>query len=401
MEVKQRIYGYAVTHSDPIMPSQIKPRSNKFYWSQLQSDSGSQCLVPLAVVELSRTCHQIYDEVVTSHIFYKSNVFSFRYPEHVITYLVAITPSRLSAIRSIQCVLPFGTTRFHDGGPDVVRAFTLLNACKGLQDLQLDIFPETISNKPSDFQKMAGYKELLEAARGLRSISLTLPPNLVDQKPWKDAILPVLQEESRLERNLPSVKSLRDAQRTAKLDIIGEGRLGEDRQPGIVATRTRQQKRNFEMVDPDGILPPRVVPKYSLSGDLAWHIFQISSSRQSEESIYGVQFLVKSAPTYNDPGQECWEDVSALDTCVARGLVLEFYRKNPEADGARHVLHIWKLDVHNEDDKDRRKLNSFTKALETRIKRQDEIKQRIADAMAREKTKAKGKKAKRGSASNH
>jgi hypothetical protein len=91
-----------------------------------------------------------------------------------------------------------------------------------------------------------------------------------------------------------SIKLLEDAQQFANVDIDGEGRLGEHRKQGVVATRTRQQMLNLDKVDSDGTIPQRVDPKYDLNGDVAWWIRHISDSRETDSGE--VEFLVISEP---------------------------------------------------------------------------------------------------------
>jgi hypothetical protein len=65
-----------------------------------------------------------------------------------------------------------------------------------------------------------------------------------------------------------SMSFLLMAQQEAMLDIHGEGRLGEDAKPGIVASRTRNGLRKLETISDDGTIPKTVISKYDADGDL-------------------------------------------------------------------------------------------------------------------------------------
>ncbi len=83
----------------------------------------------------------------------------------------------------------------------------------------------------------------------------------------------------------------------AKLDIHGEGRLSEDKKPGQISSRTRQQVRNVEKMTADGTIPNRVSPKYDLNGDLTWVISAVEESREAVlDGIQSVEFYVQGSP---------------------------------------------------------------------------------------------------------
>jgi hypothetical protein len=72
-EVKQRIWSLAVTVEDPVVPQQIRDKSNKFIWSKDQINKKTHAIeigaVPqLAAVQLGRVCRSIYDDVATTHV---------------------------------------------------------------------------------------------------------------------------------------------------------------------------------------------------------------------------------------------------------------------------------------------------------------------------------------------
>jgi hypothetical protein len=80
----------------------------------------------------------------------------------------------------------------------------------------------------------------------------------------------------------PSFKPdlLRRAELLADLHIHGEGRLSNDKKPGIVSSRTRAAARNLEKLDSNGVIPRRDVPRYDLNGDLAWEVLEVKDSRE-------------------------------------------------------------------------------------------------------------------------
>jgi hypothetical protein len=131
------------------------------------------------------------------------------------------------------------------------------------------------------------------------------------------------------------------AQRGAMLDIWGDGRLGEDKKPSVVASRTRNQLRKLETLDDEGTIPKSVISKYDADGDLAWSIRGIMDSRRYEPAGFpsSVEFKVRCVALNGPrnwnwsglPEETSWEDVNILNNY--RGGILEFYRKYPGAYG--------------------------------------------------------------------
>ena len=68
------------------------------------------------------------------------------------------------------------------------------------------------------------------------------------------------------ERN--NLTALLDAQRSADIDVHGEGRLGEDAKPGVISSRTRGQRSKLGQIAEDGVIPERILEKYDCEGDL-------------------------------------------------------------------------------------------------------------------------------------
>jgi hypothetical protein len=95
---------------------QVRERSNKFTCCRSQYslvfDGERLCIQveegpQLAMVQLSKVCKKTYDEVALTYIFYSGNQFKFLDRNAAVTYIVALTPNRRSAIRSI--VVPWET----------------------------------------------------------------------------------------------------------------------------------------------------------------------------------------------------------------------------------------------------------------------------------------------------
>jgi hypothetical protein len=413
-EIKQKIFAFAVALEEPIRPSQVKNRSNKFFWSESQrqvKEKGKEkdkVSSTLTVVQLSKVSRQIYEEVIRTYIFYTVNQFEFRDLNGLITYLIAITPFRLKAIRSIKCQFP----RFYWGRDRNAVAFNVLTACEDLQNLEFSFDVGEFYLSYNDATSLSGYKQLLTAVRGLKTLKLTVSePHLVNtfhysqykegSKTFRDALEPILRQEMKHPR-LPHSKTLFvKAQKIADLDIDGDGRLGEDRKPGVVASRTRQQLRNQDKLDSDGTIPRRVSAKYDLNGDLAWYIESITASRESksDDGVYGVEFLVKTERTYGGrdrywynhsvPKEQSWEDVSVLNSTSARSEIASFYQKNSKAYGMQTVLDIWKLGVENDEEKHKKEM--ITKHLETIVHKEAIRKQHEAEMAAQAKQAAKAK----------
>ncbi|OTA95391.1 hypothetical protein M434DRAFT_28894 [Hypoxylon sp. CO27-5] len=108
IELRLRIYEYAVYEDHIIEPIQVEPRSNKFYCEyQMVPDFQSCCehvdrRVKLTVVPLSYTCRAIYADLQYFCPFYKVNTFLFTNASRIHEYLAAITPQRRRNIWWIQ-----------------------------------------------------------------------------------------------------------------------------------------------------------------------------------------------------------------------------------------------------------------------------------------------------------
>jgi hypothetical protein len=70
-EIKQRIFTLAVTVDEPIVPKQLRDKSNKFIWTKAQIDKKKHkydvAAVPqLTAVQLAKTCKALYQEVAAT-----------------------------------------------------------------------------------------------------------------------------------------------------------------------------------------------------------------------------------------------------------------------------------------------------------------------------------------------
>jgi hypothetical protein len=123
--------------------------------------------------------------------------------------------------------------------------------------------------------------------------------------------------------------------------------LSEDKKPGLISSRTRQQVRNVDKLTADGTIPAREIPKYDLNGDLAWSITAVENSREAvSDGIQSVEFLVTAGPPHGDDKwrrfhvqegkkKTFWEDVTVLNSLRCRHQINDFYENDPKAYGAQ------------------------------------------------------------------
>jgi hypothetical protein len=409
-EMRQKIFEFAVMVSEPVTPLQIKNRSNKFFWSKSQfynskDEAGTKRGVQghvygkpqLTILQLCTVSRQIYAEVALTHLFYKVNQFEFLTNYDALAYLVAITPSRLSAIQFIKtAIVPIVGCK--DGPAQI---YTLLAACKGLQKLELVV--KWIDFRSSTFRQLPpGFPALLIAVQGLKGLSVAFDSQSKPEVPGMLAFTTLEEEESaalewckELEGTLRaesvhkrnpnySIEMFEAAQEAANLDLDGDSRIDKHPKRGAVAKRTRQQIQNLDNISSDGTVPRRVCAKYDCDGILNWSVNQVSASRRADDDIYGVEFLAdisryvagESRPRLDNihdvhdqllvdrvglfvelgrHGGQCWENVSALNSSDGRRAICEFYRQNPTAYGKTIVRDIWKLSDGGDDGDDHKK----------------------------------------------
>ncbi|KAN0103103.1 hypothetical protein V8E51_011416 [Hyaloscypha variabilis] len=395
-EVKQRIWSLAVTVEDPVVPQQIRDKSNKFIWSKDQINKKTHAIEIGAVPQLAA--------VQLGRLFYTVNEFHFESGRHrgqspVSTYLVAITEPRRKAIRNIKVKLQQQMSKSNGA-----QLFTMITACQGLQSLKLEFYSYWLGGiVPSTPDQLPGYKECLVAVQGLKSFSLgveDLAPAYSSHaygqaqheraKKFCKELELLLKERMKLTRSKTyNLTKFRQAQIDAQLDVHGEGRLSDDKKPGLVSSRTRQQARNLDNMTADGTIPGRESPKYDLSGDLAWNVFAVEQSKEAVlDGIQSVEFLVKGGPPYYkyhvhpDKEEKFWEDVTILNSSNCRHRINDFYEKNPKAYGAQIVLGIWKLRKDDFDSDNKIKAQT-EKRLQGTIDRQAKAEQKQAAEAAK------------------
>lgn len=389
-EIRQRIFSLAVTTSESITPIHFKDRSNRFFWSKSQPEArdakkyyrrrrqgyvyGSPTLT---AVQLSTVSKQVYTEVVRTHLFYQVNQFEFLKISDMVSYLVAITLDRLSAIRSIKTSLPLYPCQ--KATPDHI--YTLLTACKGLQKLEFIVtesrdlvYIRTLKPSTPNFSK------LLMAVQGLKDVSVNFVTDIRERiffhhyyplgqyatpeeaesagEEWCKELENTIRGESVHERSFDySIKEFEEAQNSANLDLIGSRRINYDPKEGAVANRTRHQRKNLENIDSDGTIIQRDLSKYDHNGRLNWRVIKVLGSRKAGEGIYGLEFRVHSltwAEGWSAYETTSWENVSALTSISNRIHICNYYEKHPKAHGKKLVLDTWKLEdsAPDEDDKD-------------------------------------------------
>jgi len=204
--------------------------------------------------------------------------------------------------------------------------------------------------------------------------------------------------------------------------VYGEGRLNNDKKPGLISSRTRAATRNFEQIDHNGVIPKRATPRYDLNGDLTWYVTRVMDCRVSlmhvmimlamlisdlQASIESdsIEFLLKMAPSYVSKLSEfeqAWEDVSVLNLLEIRWCILEFYHSNPSAYGKEEILDIWKM----REDRSERPTQGMILRLEdikikaAKLEAQLELLRVQAEEAAKKKADAKAAKSKANIAKN-
>ncbi|KAE9374546.1 hypothetical protein N431DRAFT_543840 [Stipitochalara longipes BDJ] len=396
-EVKQRIWSLAVTVEEPIVPQQIRDKSNKFIWTKDQINKKTHAIEIGAVPQLTA--------VQLARLFYTVNEFHFksghRSQSPVLTYLVAITEPRRKAIRNIQVRLPCQMSKSNGA-----QLFTMITACQGLQSLDLKFY-WSWGGVPTTPDQLPGFKECLVAVQGLKSFSIGLEEvnpaygtsffsaQYERAKSLCKELEPLLKERMTMARSKTyNLTKFRQAQIDAQLDVHGEGRLSEDKKPGLVSSRTRQQVRSLDHMAADGTIPGRESPKYDHNGDLTWNVTSVEQPKEAVlDGIQSVEFLVKTGPLYNKyrvqtgRREKFWEDVTVLNSSNCRHRINDFYEQNPKAYGAQIVLDIWKLREVESGSEEKTKLQT-EKRLEATILRQAKAGQKEADEAARQAREA-------------
>ncbi|KAH8683146.1 hypothetical protein BGZ60DRAFT_213129 [Tricladium varicosporioides] len=367
-ELRNRIFILCVKSDDPIQPHQLRHKSNKFTWSKKQFN-GEELNIHgaprLTAVQLADVCKQSYEEVANSHLFYKHNPIYVDCTTGPI-YFFAITQARYEAIASLS--IEWFTYR--------TWPMVFLKSLKGLQNLLLQ-FPYDFQhylwdrkNLPAGtrvpVESLDEYEGLCEAVRGLKRLKISVIQPRHPLPGTNDPTIPHHQEERRrlcaraqnfcedlqeaLEKHMQeervisrsALNRFRGQQLASVLDIHGDGRLGEDRKPGVVASRTRSQGRaNYDRTDmnSDGTLKTRAEAKYDMDGEYAWKVGGIHSHRitadYEEKGFSGIEFKVRPLKHNSMPREypESWEDAAVLSSWSAIQSITRYF--NPCNEGLR------------------------------------------------------------------
>jgi hypothetical protein len=369
-EVKAMIWTLAIRLSTPIRPRQVERGSNKFwpYWSTWDPTvlTLDETLVrqPLAAVSLSKTCKTIYNDVASSHLFYRINDFDFRSADVMLRYLVAITPARAGAIRSIS--FPWKGYRVPP------HSFSMLATCGGLRKLRVAISCSyghpyrPLIHADGIVDSMPPYLGTqLSRLRGLEELKVEFPAwhvqcvagrcvtvaVLNDDGIWTtefgDAKANVLRAEQALQRDINMVfmdrtkpvaaKDVGAAQLASGVMIYGAGRLGPDIKPNVVASRTRAQLRSQQSLDSSGVMQKTITrPKFGKYGDLIWPVQKICESKPLDLSDRDSPVMLKIV--WNNHLEQTWEQLENIVGRATLDPIYRYYTSNPGAYGLKLAI---------------------------------------------------------------
>lgn len=387
-EIRQKIWDYAVKHDTPVSPKQVKERSNKFWpynknstppvtakpKTEAEDRRMSRALITAA--QLSRTCHQIYNEVAGTGLFYQINELTFISFNDMLAYLVAITPVRRNAIRSV--IIKWNHDRW-----TMKHAITMLATCKGLRKLEITIHSCAHWFYPFTYWTSSGFQNCVTSdIRGLESFKLIAVRHKIELP--RGLLLPhaeAEQEEELAEIKIRSreveaivkqprlaavsLKQIMDAQEASRLNIFGDGRLGPDKKPGIISSRTRGQLQKQKSLNDFGLLEEAEEhPKFSKFGDLLWEIRTITESRElaSDRNSRRVEVNV----TWVNKPDQSWEILDRIVNSSNVIRIARYYVRNPEAYDLTIAISTIKEFVEKDDAK-----TLAVESLTTMMKRND------------------------------
>jgi len=362
-ELRDKIWALCVQHGEDIAPHQIAPRSNKFTYTEQKQDkdlyfhswmskktkSAIDADPLLDVVALSLTCRQIYDEVSGTDLFYKLNEFKFANYLQTITYLFAITPKRMQAITSIN--IPCFNWYPQGGHSKFFRRYghRVLAACTNLKTLKLTISHAATAGFPPRFKHVLNE---VGSLRGLESLQITAVP----ETHWGAvAGLPsqldrdrcaALQDELQGEVTKPrtdilSQQMMLDMQGVLQIDVLGTGRLGEDRKPGIVSSRTRSQVKEKTLTRL-GTVAEKKVPKWDLEGILSWNVETILKSKRTKGGIDDELECIQLRVQWAGGNGKSWEKLGDFGSLHHLPPICDFYEKDLDAVGIDEALRFMK-----------------------------------------------------------
>jgi len=176
------------------------------------------------------------------------------------------------------------------------RMFTLLQTCKGLRRLDIKIGNyhgrSDIGPFITHFSTVKGFMATLHNATDFTfsidrsscgpSFENSAPPLSEDQeKEFCHSLAAYYRQQLPLSVvPLVNLTILRSIYENVNLNIHGGGRLGTDKRPDIIASRTRQGVRRVQDITPEGTYATVVEPKYNVEGYLNWNIEEIMASRE-------------------------------------------------------------------------------------------------------------------------
>ncbi|ETS81304.1 hypothetical protein PFICI_06306 [Pestalotiopsis fici W106-1] len=383
IEIRLKIYEYALSEVEPIHVQQIAARSNKF----AHQPGSIATRREMFVSRLTRVSRQIYLDLNFNPVFYRVNKFEFDEPCVLLQFLAALTPTRRALIRDIK--LSNFYCRGFDAGiieffPNVdlgdhgirylfhlkihVKVFqhlsTLLSFCHDLRHLRIrvsmrkywDGLPSVGTFLLTTFINAAASDELDPSMRRISHIDpilvyhhgpfekLQTEVDLTDTSPLPTEILTADQTElltrarvavaslkqrwKRAERDghstriNPTEKQLREALQHSRIDFPGEDRMELDRfnnTSGTVSSRTRQKCKK-EAVDISGVIQ-RTKNKYNAEGMLTWRAFDILGLRRSESTI---EVEVQNTSRFQ-PWECSWEPIESVISADNEDLFRWYY----------------------------------------------------------------------------
>jgi hypothetical protein len=161
------------------------------------------------------------------------------------------------------------------------------------------------------------------------------------------------------------VKRIRAAEEASKLNIFGDGRLGPDKKPGIIASRTRGQLQKQKALNDLGIIQETEEhPKFSKFGDLLWDVKSITDSRELASDTGAGRIEVNVI--WADKHDQSWEILDRIVNTANVVRVARHFVKNPEAYDIGIAISAIREFVEKDDSK-----TFALDALTTMMKRND------------------------------
>jgi hypothetical protein len=277
-------------------------------------------------------------------------------------------------------------------------AITMLATCNGLKHLEITIHSCAHWFYPFTYWTSSGFENCVTSdIRGLQSFKLIAVKHKIEipsglflphaELEQEEELVEIKNRSREVEAIVKqprvaavSLRQIMDAQEASRLNIFGEGRLGPDKKPGIISSRTRGQLQKQKSLNDFGLLEEtKEHPKFSKFGDLLWDVKTVTESRELISNQNARRIEVNVA-WVNKPDQS-WE---SLDRIVNSSNVLRVARhfvRNPEAYDLGVAISTIKEFVEKDDAK-----TLAVESLTTMMKRNDSPE---AGAMARRLTRLK------------